>query len=147
MRPISIVNFERLYLLGLAIGLVNGIISFSSMQELIDSDPALSKVISGSTFIILTAGPSFVIALLLWFFIARRASNVAKWIFVVMFVIGLLMLPSSLARHFAVSQVSAIVSLGLTVLQAASIFFLFRADARAWFVSKGQNTADPDVFR
>ena len=88
MRPISIVNFERCYLGAIVVGLVNSFISIPVMMR----TPKVAQ--AAATF-----GPGFlygsilfgiVVTLLLWYFAARRASVVAKWIIVVFFAFGVL---------------------------------------------------------
>ena len=109
MRPASIIWFERLFLLGLALGLVNGMIQFDTALAQIESDPKLAQLGWGTGFVVTVMAISLLIPLLLWFLIARRASNIAKWVLVIFTVPGLFFLPSS-----------------------AAISFLFKRDAREW---------------
>ncbi len=77
MRPRSIEQFSRFYLSSAAIALTNLVLHYSALRQM-----ALDK--GGSP-----AGPLIAIAFMmpyywaLWFFIMRRASNIAKWILVV----------------------------------------------------------------
>ena len=130
MRPPSIVLFERLYLGGLAIGLINSaiLISNASESELAGEGPSFFAIV----------GTALVISLLLWFFVARRRSNIAKWILVALFAVGIIGLPAILTEGaFDLSD-------GLTVatwlLQAAAIVMLFRPESAEWF--KGGKTDD-----
>ena len=88
MRPESIVNFERFYLGALGVGLVNTALSWGATQEMLASDPALGAAGFGTGFFVSVLGLGLIIPLLLWYFIARRGSNIAKWILTVLFVIG-----------------------------------------------------------
>ena len=90
MRPTSIVLFERLFLLSLAIALVNGFLQYDALVAQVGNDPALAQLGWGSGAILVVMAISLLIPLLLWYFIARRASNIAKWILVVMTLLGLL---------------------------------------------------------
>ena len=140
MRPSSIIWFERLFLASLIVSLVNFVLGYGQMRRLWLADPRLAQVGLGSGFLVGAAVLSFVIYLLLWFLIARKASNVAKWVLVVFIAIGLLSLPSAFTGPFSVAQ-----GLGLLVyiLEIAAIVCLFRADARAWFAGEQTHEASP----
>ena len=123
MRPPSIVLFERLYLGGLAVGLVNSALLVTSVSE-------AEFAAEGTSFFGILA-TALVISLLLWFF-------VAKWILIALFALGLLGLPAILGEgDFDVTD-------GLTVatwlLQAAAIWMLFRPDSAEWF--RGSHSGD-----
>lgn len=129
MRPHSITMFEKLFLASLVLGAINFFVSMPAMREQLAADPNAAAMV-GDNFLIGVFIFSMLISLLLWYFISRRASNIAKWILVVFFVVGLVMLPGSLG---ALPALPLIVSLLSTVLQGAAIYFLFRPDAKAWF--------------
>ena len=77
-RPIEIVWFERLVFGSLALGLVQSWLAW----------PELTKLASPS-FILVTQVFSFGIGGGLALLVSRRRSNIAKWISVVLFLIGL----------------------------------------------------------
>ena len=58
-----------------------------------------------------------------------RASNIAKWILVVMTLLGLLFVNLDAGQ---LGSLAGIASLAVTILQLVAIVLLFRADARAW---------------
>ena len=84
------------------------------------------------------------IYLLLWFFIARKASNVAKWIFVVLLALSVLSVLYTLAASFALT-VTTLLGLAIYALEISAAVFLFRDDAVAWLTHK-EPTADPATF-
>ncbi len=129
MRPTSIVLFERLFLLSLAIALVNGFLQYDALVAQVGNDPALAQLGWGSGAILVVMAISLLIPLLLWYFIARRASNIAKWILVVMTLLGLLFVNLDPGQ---LGSLAGIASLAVTILQLVAIVLLFRADARAW---------------
>ena len=129
MRPASIVNFERLYLGAIALGVVNTFLSWDRSLALLRAQP----VQFGPGFLIATTTIGLAIQLLLWFFIARRASAVAKWILVVLVALGVIALAVSLARNPMIDGVAGIIGLITYALQIAALWMLFRPDARAWF--------------
>jgi hypothetical protein len=135
MRPESIRWFERVYWLHIAVAAIW--LTWSYIQV---SHTALSPglehlhrtraLIQGITSIV-----SIGIELLLWFFIARRGSNVAKWIFVAFFVLALLG-TALLAFRYGQDMLSPVrlgVSILMMALRMAALWLLFRPDASAWF--------------
>lgn len=75
----------------------------------------------------------FIAPLILWYFIARRGSAIAKWIVVVFFAIGLCGSLIGLAMHTFPVGLRGIISAVTFVLQAISVWLLFRPDTSAWF--------------
>ncbi len=133
MRPESIVMFERLYLGALALGVVNLALSWSSTQEYMANDPAVAAAGLGSGFFISTTLMGFAIPLLLWYFIAKRGSNIAKWILVVLFGFGLISMLFSFSTMMAMRGTIGLIGvLLLTALQAGAVYMLFKPDAVAW---------------
>lgn len=140
MRPNSIIQFDRFYLGSLVLAVIN---SAFSMQDTL-SDPRIAGSGLGLGFIVGVQVFSFALILLLWFFISRNASNVAKWILTVLTVLGVLMtLPTlpTLAGRGLLSTAAVVV---ITVLQIVAVVFLFRTDAKAWFARKGGAAADDE---
>lgn len=147
MPPPSITRFSRLFLISVGFGLINTVLSFSKTQALLAADPAMAELGFGSGFIISIAIVGIAVPLLLWFFIARRASNVAKWVLVVITGLGLLMMPSTLSSANQMGYLWLFMALAVTALQLIAIYYLFRADAREWLESRGQqNPVDPATF-
>ena len=89
MRPPSIVNFERLFLAALALGLIGLVLGFDAATAQLARESALRQLgIGASELLIGVSAAWLAIYLLLWFLIARKASNVAKWILVILSAIG-----------------------------------------------------------
>ena len=147
MRPISIIRFDQAYLSALAVGLVNTALTFEKTSTELARDPSSAQLGLGTGFLFAMLGFSFGLTLLLWFLVSRRASNVAKWIVVVLTSAGVLMGLASLMNLAAFGGLElALMLLGMG-LQLTALYFLFRRDAREWFASKGQGGAvDPAVF-
>src|SRR5687768_11985291 len=101
MRPDSIIMFERLILASLALSMFNFFVGYEPMMEQLDREPALQQVGFGVGFVIGSLVVGLAIYLLLWFLIARKASNVAKWILVVLTALGL----TSFLAAFAIGPV------------------------------------------
>lgn len=140
MQPASIKMFDRLFLGTLALGLLNFALNYETTLAQIETEPGLSAM-GGLPFLIGILIFGNAINLLIWYFISRRASNVAKWILVVLTAFGLL----GLFSLTEVGAVQAVMTLVIFGMQLASVYFLFRPDAVAWF-KHGKSGMDPDVF-
>ena len=130
MRPASIVNFERLYLAAIAIGLVNTILSWDRSVAMLASQPGMDF---GPGFLVGTVVAGLIIQLLLWYFIARRGSSVAKWVLVLLFVLGLIFVATSPP----IGGIATILGVVTLLLDLAAIWMLFRPDARSWCAGGG----------
>lgn len=145
MRPPSIVKFDQLYLAIIVIGVIGFAVNWESAMTQIKANPGLSQLgWSGAGVLIGMYAFSITISLLIWYFISRRASNIARWILVVLTVYGLISLPFSLFL-VALPLASLIIAIVSAALQAAMVWFLFRPDAAAWF-KHGRRGMDTDVF-
>jgi hypothetical protein len=136
-RPASILWFERLVLLSIAIGIAGVYLQW---------DEAIATVEGGGFgpgFVLVVIAGGYGLLLLLLWLIAWRASNVARWIYVVVSALGFLGLIDVASFR---AQVNLIFALGLAdyLLSAITLWLLFRADARNWFA--GRRPVDPDIF-
>ena len=146
MRPKSIVWFERLLLATIATMLIIRVNEAPTMLTKFAANPITAPF--GTAIFICAIGFNLFINLMFWFFIARRAINIAKWIWVVLIAIGL---PYNLYVLFT-GLFAGVTSLGTIVfqvisacLEVAAAVMLFRPDAKVWFANRGQNV-DPSVF-
>lgn len=135
--------FERLFLASLALSLLGSIVAFDAIVEEMTRDPGVQQMGLGSGFVAGVLAIGLAIYVLLWFLIARKASNVAKWILLVFVAIGVISLLVSLAKGFT-ADLPTLLGLVNYVLEIAAVSFLFRSDAVAWL--KGGTTADPAAF-
>lgn len=131
MRPKSIVLFERLYLGGWALGVVNTVLTWSAVR----ANPNMVAVDQqvGSWYVPTLTAIGLAIPLLLWFFIARKASVVAKWIMVVFTALGVLGIAFAGLSGTLVAGLSTLLSVTSVVLNIVAAALLFRADSREWF--------------
>lgn len=141
MRPKSIQRFDIFYLGALALGLISTAIGWNATMERMQADAATAAIATpvmlGSVIV------GFGISLLLWFFTSRMRSNIAKWIIVIFFVIGVLSLVFTILNGSSPAGIPGILSILSTVLQAVAVFMLFKPDAVAWF--KGQPTGPAET--
>lgn len=143
MRPASIIMFDRLYLASLVLGTISFFVGYDTTMAQLEADPGSADLgIAGAGFLWGTFAFGMAISLLLWFLISRKANNVARWILVVLAVIGLIGLPFSLGE---LPPLQIVGSLVITAVNLLAVYFLFRPDAKAWF-EHGPKGMDPNIF-
>lgn len=128
-RPASIARFEQFYGAAVVVGLAGTAIAWNLPTTIAAREKIGDSLFIGSIAI------GLIIPLLLWYFIARRGSPIAKWIFVVLTaigVIGTLYSVTALSTGLVMPVQFGISVLG-TLLQAVAGVMLFRPDANAWF--------------
>jgi hypothetical protein len=135
-RPNSIVMFERCYLAAFAISLVSTVLMWSSLNEQFGAQ----EMLLGGWFLPTVTVIGFAIPLLLWYFIALRGSDVAKWIATALVALGVAGTIFSLALGRYTPNIAGLLGLVRLVLQIVAIWFLFRPDNRVWFGGKPQAT-------
>lgn len=139
MRPKSILLFERLFLGGTALVVLNILFHYNRLR-----DYAIAQGVS-------PAGPivglisTLVFNLLFWFFIARRASGIARWIFVALLALGMIGFVADYRKALGIGASYLLWSTINAFLQLAAAGLLFRGDAAEWFRSKGR-IIDPRIF-
>ena len=146
MRPKSIVLFEKIYLgqlaFGFAIAMFNWV-NFSAILEM----PDLNALGVGSNFLIGMMVLSLILSLLIWYFITRRASNIAKWIYVVFTGIGIFGVIGSLNNPLTPKGLLLVGNIVVVVLQIYAAWLLFKPDAAEWLETKGASgPGDPKTF-
>ena len=147
MRPQSIELFEKVYLGAIAVGLVNTFLSWSQVNAML-ADPRMQAAGVGSGTLVFGLVVGILIPLLLWYFIARRASSAAKWIYIVLTAVGLFAFLSSLANPLVLKGLVTILGAATVALQVYGAWLLFRPDAVAWLESKGADGPHgPDTFK
>ncbi|HET9509647.1 MAG TPA: hypothetical protein VFO80_00720 [Sphingomonas sp.] len=131
IRPKSIELFERCYLGGWAVGLVNTLINWSNVRQ--DARVVAAAEQVGTWYLPTITAIGLIIPLVLWFFIARKGSVVAKWIMVVLTAIGVIGLALAFARGDYPVALAGLLGLVGVVLNIAAAAMLFRPDAKLWF--------------
>ena len=131
-RPPSIVRFEQLYFISFALNLLAIALSWRVQEAALATNPQLAQI---PWFLPVAAVVRIGIALLLWWFVARRGSVVAKWIVVVFAVFGGFGLLAALYGLVlgSLGPITALVSIASAALYIWAAVLLFRPDARLWF--------------
>jgi hypothetical protein len=143
-RPVSIIYFERFFWASMLAGLVGSYVGWDAAMAQVARDmPAMqSQTAIALAVAILVVFLAIWIAF--WYAIARRASNVAKWIYVVLSGLGVLQTLASLFQPAAFGGIEFGLSLFSTALSIGSMICLFRANAVAWLTGKGP--VDSGIF-
>lgn len=146
-RPKSVLWFERLYGLSVLFSIVDLAIQWDDiiLEEEFGAETQMLFVIAVA-LVMITA---YAIVLVLWYFVAHRASGVAKWLLILISTVSLGLGVLAIGDYAEIPLAFFLVSQALTWIALA---MLFRADARAWFRSKGKipisdSTGLNDVFR
>ena len=146
MRPKSIELFEKIYLGTVTFGFVIAVFNWVNVSATLET-PELKALGAGSNFLIGIMALSLIFSLLIWYFIARRASNIAKWIYVVVTGIGLFGVIGSLANPLTPKGILLVGNIVVVALQLYAAWLLFKPDAAEWLESKGANgPGDPTTF-
>jgi hypothetical protein len=140
MQPPSIVKFTRVVLLSLAIGIISTFLSWEKVEAAV----AATGAGMGTGTLLGIQGVTIALYLLLIWFIHAHGSPVAKWIYVVLAVLGLVMGLTGFGQTMSYGTVPALLAAIQIILSAISLWLLFRPDSKAWF-SEGR--ADPGTTR
>lgn len=127
MRPTSIIWFERLFLAAIGLGAINSAVSFKAIEEMTGGQAG------GTSLLIVSIGFSIGIYLLFWYWIARCASNVAKWLLTVLVILSIASVAFSIAVGSYPGGFAGILGAIVWLMHLASVLCLFRPDATAWF--------------
>ncbi|MER9329709.1 hypothetical protein [Mesorhizobium sp. M0488] len=132
-RPISIVWYERLAVAGVAAALASAAADGATLAKYYSQNPIFYPILIACVFAVQ----------LLWIWlIARKRQNWARWISLVVMVLGIPAEILGFDERVRFNATSAIVSYAAFVIWLAAVLLLFRRDARGWFA--GQRFA-PDA--
>lgn len=131
MRPTSIVRFEWVYLAIILIGIIDTALSWNDVMATVQMQRMIAQLGAAAAYVPVVIGLLIQFALL--YFIGRRGSVVAKWIFVVLTGFGIASACYGLATHTASTPLLGVLGVVLLVLDAIAIWLLFRPDTRPWF--------------
>jgi hypothetical protein len=126
--PRNVMLFERLMYTSLAIGILN---LFLDGIRLAASAPIAA--VGGLPFVVFVCVATAASLVLFIWLIARRRQNWARWVFLVLFVIGLVPVIQNLFTVLEAHPAAAYVSVVQLLLQQAALFFIFTGDAGPWF--------------
>ncbi len=141
IKPVSIARFEQFYWGSVILGLINAGLTWSDRAAMMASNPMFATM---PWFMPVISGIGLIVAILLWYFIVRKPSIVAKWfigVFAALGAIGLLFTLVALMRGGVPNMVAVIVTIVVNLLYIAATAMLFKPDARAW-LGEGRGELD-----
>jgi hypothetical protein len=124
--PSNVSNFLGLSILGWAIGIVSAYFGF---QEAVAKVP----VANAATIVIVVDVIAFAISFGLIAAIGWGRQNWARWVTLIFFLFGLVMLAVSFQKVLQLNSFQIGTTLVQTALKAAALFFIFTGNAKEWF--------------
>ena len=133
LNPPSIRAFERCFWAAIFLSIVETVIGWEDFVTFDDGSPV---PLLGTALILGVLAMAYGLSIWLWFRITRRASQLARWLYVGLGIVGqgltLWMFDEIYGQRDAAFAISMIV----WALDVASIIFLFRRDSADWFQRK-----------
>jgi uncharacterized membrane protein len=129
VRPASVVNFERVVLLTLALGAANAVLTWDALVAGFAARGLGPSFVVGAH----VAGGALILALL-WM-MSRRRSDVARWIYVALTVAGILVTLFAITPNDSGAPILLVIEVLQMLLSLISLWLLFRPDAQGWFAA------------
>lgn len=139
-RPLAITWFGRLYLSSAILSFIFTLVYYPQLRAWTLERGSAPGAILGVSLLGLLATFAF------WYFIAKRASTIAKWVLVVATAVGLASYIAGYQAYLEFGVAYFIIDAMLRLLTLTACAFLFRADAAEWFRNRGRNAPDATVF-
>jgi hypothetical protein len=126
-RPESVVWYERLALAAFAVGLVSAAANPAPLVKYYNQSPI------GYPIIVV----AFLTVQLLWIWlVARKRQNWARWIILIVTLIGIPIAIWEVEERFQINPVASIFFYLAFATSIVAVMLLFRADSREWFSRK-----------
>ena len=111
--PKNVARFEQLMYLSLAVGIFVAALRWNeSVQQALP--------LGGSTFVLAVLGGTLVIFVLLIWLVARRRKNWARWLMLVLFILGLPPYVSTLGKMMRLNPASGVLNLTQVIVQVVA---------------------------
>lgn len=120
--PSNVTRFEQLAYLSLGIGIVVAALQYPSLS---------GQAGAGFTLFVQAFVLGFLF-LLVWL-IARRRKNWARWVLLILFLVGIPAYIPILSDMLLVSSLSGILSIVQLFTQGVALYLIFTGDAASWF--------------
>jgi hypothetical protein len=141
MRPTSIIWFERINIFGLVLAISTEILLWDQSRSVAAEEGVQVAMVPS----LLAA--SYGLWLLLTLAVSRWRSNLFRWIYAAISVLGLVGVALMLtgAADTQSTPVDTVILLTQCGLDVAALVFLYRRDSTAWLA--GRDPVDPEIFR
>lgn len=123
----------------MVVGFASTYFAWGEMTTALERESPRLATSTGMAAVIIMLAFFASISIAFWYAIARRASTIAKWIYVVWMGFGSISTLMSLNDPAGFKGAALVASLVSTALTIASMICLFRPDAVAWFARKGRS--------
>ena len=134
MKPRSISRFEWWYFLAVALSLVSTALGWSDMSTytdaVIDESGANSRGM-GLVLLFSSVAMFLVLALIFWAAIVLSRLGAARWVLAVLIAYAAYTVVMRIAN--TAMGLGLVADIAAVASAAIAVFFLFRADAKAWF--------------
>ncbi len=139
MRPKSIQLFERLYLASIVLTLIATALGWDALVRgaTIPGAEGGAAAVAG-----IAIGVVVLAQLIVWFFVAKRGSSVAKWAAVLFFLLNLWGIGATVQLAMN-GSLPSVLTIAARVVELAAIVMLFRADAKPWFAYDDEEDEAP----
>lgn len=146
-RPKSILWFERLFIASVVSATIDLFVHWQDYTFDEEFDAQAQQIYA--VVMMLGIVVSYAVQIALWYFAAYRASNIARWILVIMAALSLFGIATYIQDYSGSELVFLIVTQSLVM---ASILCLFLGGSREWFRTKGAISSNQteelsDVFK
>jgi len=137
MKPATIRPFDLFYLAWVALTVIDFLLRRDTYVSQIDNaasgSGAGSGFILGSTFVTGTFVAWTLVLLLLWYLVSQKRSAIAKWIVVLLVLLGIFTVPDFFRHAFTATEIVSLLGFITSVVAAYS---LFGPGAKAWFAAE-----------
>ena len=127
MRPASIVTFERIVLLIVVLSAASAVLTWDATAAQLSAGGVGEGILFGALAVLLG------LILLLSWLIARRRSNIARWLYVLLMLGTIGVSVPALPRLIEGSTVNLVLNIAFLLICLLSVVLLFRPDNRGWF--------------
>jgi len=133
MKPQSIKLFDYFYLGALFLGVLSFITGYDAAKAQLAAEGAANGVSISPLFMVAGYALAVGFGLLLWYFVSKQRSTIAKWIIVILFLMSLASVGSYFGGPMPLSEIYGLVSL---FCHAVAVSMLFRGDAIRWLENR-----------
>ena len=124
--PSNVARFEQLMYLTLVIGFINSALTWNHSV-------AQARNLGGAYFVLFIQIFVFAFIVMFIWLIARRRKNWARWVLLVLFVLGIPAAARLIGQWFRVEPVVGFLNLVQGLVQVIALVLVFTGNAREWF--------------
>jgi hypothetical protein len=125
-QPSNVAHFEQLMYLSLAIGLINSALTWNHSV-------AQAFKLGGAYFVLFIQIFVFAFIVMFIWLIARRRKNWARWVLLVLFVLGIPASVRLIGQWLRLEPLVGALSVVQSLLQVVALVSVFTGNARDWF--------------